>query len=1173
MTAAQVPDHSAGWPRAAAATPASAARLANAAMRCALRRAPCHPPTPAALWVCSHYSFLQAASSPAELVQRAQALGLAALGLADANTLGGVVQAHLAARNCGLPLLVGSHWRLRAPALPGGGFTLVAWAATRSGYAAISGWISALRQRHGDAAYPPPSADPQRLPLHADARDVPALPGCLLMAVPWAWALPLADPARWQQALAWLTGWLREHAAGRAWLGVSADGDWGDALWQRLLCEAARRGGVPAVAAPQVRLHVPEAQPLLDVMTAIRLQQPLAACGLAVSRHADACLWPRSRWARRFAPELLRETRRIAERCTFRLDSLRYEYPREIVPAGLPPSAHLRQLVQAGAAQRYPHGVPASVQAQLEHELALITELRYEPYFLTVYDVVRFAREHGILCQGRGSAANSAVCYCLGITEVDPAQHALLFERFISRARAEPPDIDVDFEHHRREEVIQYLYAKYGRQRAALAASLIRWRGRSAVRDVGKALGFVPQQVDTMARQCGHRDPAELADEDWRAAGLDPATPAVQRWRALAQALLGAPRHRSQHTGGFVLTRGSLTHTVPIVPAAMPGRTVIEWDKDDIDALGLLKVDVLALGMLTALRHALALASQRRGRPLTLADIPRDDPATLAMIQRADTVGVFQIESRAQMSMLPRLQPACFYDLVVQVAIVRPGPIQGGMVHPYLAARERARRGEPVVLPRPELAPALQRTLGVPIFQEQVMQIAMLAAGFSAEEADALRRSMGAWRRRGELQRFEQRLLQGMAERGYDPDFAQAIVRQIRGFGSYGFPESHAASFALLAYASAWLKCHEPEAFLAALLNAQPMGFYAPAQLVADARRHGVVVLPPDVTRSDWDCTLQPVAGDATGAADNTPACGAPRPAVRLGLRLVHGLGEATARRIVAARQCCPFSSLDDLAVRARLDRTHLHALAQADALRALAGHRRAQWWHVSAWQPPTALQAGAQPQDTADTALIKRTRTNEHSAPSPQVTMGPKPLADNRPPTTPAPDLPADGACPQSPTAAHVTEEWTPAPAPLAEAVWHDYAGLGLSLRAHPLALLRPHLPRGPWLRSDALRAQPHGRLLGTCGLVIARQRPATANGVLFLTLEDEAGCVPVIVWPTVQTRFAQALRHGQLLAIRGQWQRQGDGANAVCHLIAGHVLDLSAQLAHLRTASRDFR
>ena len=1077
---------------------------------------------PAALFTLSHFSFLRGAASPETLVRQAHALGYAALALTDDNTLGGVVQAHVAARACGLPLLVGSHWRVRWPVLPGGGFTLVAWAADRAGYGQLSAWISRLRQGQATAAngrerHTAVAADPQALPLHTDIDDVPDLPGCLLMAVPWAWALPSADDTAWATGLHALGGWLRERGADRGWLGITAEGRLEDAAWQRRLLAAAARAGVPAVAAPEVRMSHPGEQPLLDTLTAIRLQRPLAECGLALSANAEAHLWPAARWQRRFAPGLIEATRAIAQRCTFRLDELRYEYPPEIVPEGRSPAQHLRVLVEAGARQRYPQGTPAAVQAQIAHELALIGELAYEKYFLTVHDIVRFARERGILCQGRGSAANSAVCYCLGITEVDPARHPVLFERFISRARAEPPDIDVDFEHQRREEVIQYLYAKYGRERAALAASLIRWQGRSALRDVGKALGFAPDAVDALARQCRHQAPRDLAPEAVAAAGLRPDDPAVRRWLDLAQALVGAPRHRSQHTGGFVLTREPLTHTVPVVPAAMPGRTVIEWDKDDIDALGLLKVDVLALGMLTALHGALRLVSQRRGRPFTLADIPPHDDATFAMIQRADTVGVFQIESRAQMSMLPRLQPACFYDLVVQVAIVRPGPIQGGMVHPYLAARERQRRGEPLALPQAELRPALERTLGVPIFQEQVMQIAMLAAGFSAEEADALRRSMGAWRRRGELERFERRLLDGMAARGYAPDFAQAIVRQIRGFGAYGFPESHAASFALLAWASAWLKCHEPAAFLAALLNAQPMGFYAPAQLVQDARRHGVVVHPVDVRISDWDCTLE-------------PAHGAPDPAVRLGLRLVHGLGEAAGRRVVAARRECPWTDVDDLARRAALDRSALQALARADALRGLAGHRRRQWWAVSGWHAPLALERAA----TVPTIPAGMNGAHESNGP--------------------------DDA------------DWQPPPAPLGEEVWQDYAGTGLSLRAHPLALLRPRLPAAQWLPAQRLRTQPHGRLLGACGLVTARQKPATAQGVLFLTLEDETGTVPVIVWRRVQTRFRQALLQGRLLAIRGQWQRQGDGEHAVCHLIAGHVQDLSPWLGELAVASRDF-
>jgi error-prone DNA polymerase len=1071
---------------------------------------------PAALFTLSHYSFLRAASSPAALVQRAHALGYAALALTDDNTLGGVVQAHVAARACGLPLLIGCHWRLRHAALPGGGFTLVAWASDRRGYGEMSAWISRLRQQ--DRAQPAAALDPEALLLHGDADEMPELPGCLLMALPWDWARPLGDRNAWTQGLQALTRWLHARGPERVWLGVSASGRLDDAAWQQQLCAAARRSGLPAVAAPCLRMHAPDAQPLLDILTAIRLQRPLAACGLALSANADGYLWPRERWQRRFAPELLEQTQAIAQCCHFRLDELRYEYPDEIVPAGQTPTQYLRELVAAGARQRYPEGTPAAVRAQLDHELSLIAELRYEPYFLTVYDIVRFARERGILCQGRGSAANSAVCYCLGITEVDPARHALLFERFISRARAEPPDIDVDFEHQRREEVIQYLYAKYGRDRAALAASLIRWRGRSALRDVGKALGFSAATVDALARQCRHQAPQDLGPAEIAAAGLSAQDMRVQHWLQLAQALLGAPRHRSQHTGGFVLTRTALTHTVPVVPAAMPGRTVIEWDKEDIEALGLLKVDVLALGMLSAISGALRLVSAWRQRPFTLADIPPEDPATYAMIQRADTVGVFQIESRAQMSMLPRLRPACFYDLVVQVAIVRPGPIQGGMVHPYLAARERQRRGQAVELPHPALRPALARTLGVPIFQEQVMQIAMVAAGFSAEEADALRRSMGAWHRQGELQRFEQRLLSGMAERGYDAAFAQAIVRQIRGFGAYGFPESHAASFALLAYGSAWLKCHEPAAFLAALVNAWPMGFYAPAQLVQDARRHGVQVRPVDVSYSDWDCTLEP--------SDDDPAT----PAVRLGLRLVQGLGEASARRLLHARQQHPWTDVDDLARRAGLDRGSLQALARADALRSLSGARRQQWWAVSGWHPPLALER----------------------QPAPAV-------------APPAPTDDSDG--------------WAPPPATLAEDVWQDYAGTGLSLRAHPLALLRPRLssaaaPRAHrWLPASELSRQPHGRFVSVCGLVITRQKPSTANGVLFLTLEDETGTIPVIVWRAVQARHAQALRQGRLLAVRGQWQRQGEGSHTVGHLIAGHVQDLSSWLGELATTSRDFQ
>lgn len=1074
------------------------------------------PPTsaPVTLWAQSAYSFAQACALPEALVERAHAQGHAALALADACTLGGVVRAHVAARRLGLPFIVGAHWRLHHPALPGAGFTLVALAMNRAGHGAISDWISRLRQH--TAPLPPASGDPQQLPLHAAWADVPPLPGCALIALPWSWALPLAPRSQWLLALAGLAQGLRWRFGTRAWFGASADGWLHDDAWIALLTEAGHHYGVPVAAVPEVRMAEPGQQPLLDVLTATRLHRPLAEAGLALQRHAQAHPWTVRRWRQRYPAALRAEARRIAELCRFRLDELRYEYPPEVVPAGLTATQHLRALTLQGAAQRYPGGVPAAVQQQLQRELALIAELRYEAYFLTVHDIVRFARQRGILCQGRGSAANSAVCYCLGITEVDPARSQLLFERFISRARAEPPDIDVDFEHQRREEVIQYLYERYGRQRAALAASTITWQPASAVRAVGRALGMPAPAIERLARWCRRRAPADLPPEALQDAGLHHDAPPVQRWLALAEGLLDLPRHRGQHTGGFVLSRRRLTLTVPVVPAAMPGRTIVEWDKDDLEALGMLKVDVLALGMLSALRGALQLAGQWRGRTLTLADIPADDAATWAMIQRADTVGVFQIESRAQMSMLPRLRPACFYDLVVQVAIVRPGPIQGGMVHPYLAARARQRQGLALPLPHPSLAPALQRTLGVPIFQEQVMQIAMIAAGFSAEEADALRRGMGAWRRRGALAPFEARLRQGMAERGYAADFIERIVRQIRGFGDYGFPESHAASFALLAWASAWLKCHEPAAFLAALLNAQPMGFYAPAQLVQDARRHGVQVRAVDVTASDWDCTLEP-------PDDPTPG----QPAVRLGLRLVRGLGEAAARRLVAARRQQPFHDLDDLAARARLSRAQLRALAQADALAGLLGRRRWQWWHASGWQPPLPLAAASSS------------------------------------PAAAAP--PADACSPHRPRLPALPE------ATLAEEVWADYAALGLSLRAHPLALLRPHLPPG-CRRVSELANLRSGRRVQIAGLVTTRQRPATARGTLFLTLEDESGSVPVIVRAAVAERSEAVWRHGQLLVVTGRWQRLGSPPHAVAQLVAWRLSNASDLLHGLRSASHDF-
>ncbi len=842
----------------------------------------------------------------------------------------------------------------------------------------------------------------------------------------------------------------------------------------------------------------PSAQPLLDTLTAVRLGTTVEATGEALAQNREAYLHERSELARFYPPDLLAETLRIAGACSFSLEELRYEYPDELIPPGESPAPYLRRLTLAGATDRWPGGVPQRVMDLIEHELALIAELGYEPYFLTVYDIVAFARGRGILCQGRGSAANSAVCYCLGITEVDPARMQMLFERFISRERGEPPDIDVDFEHQRREEVIQYIYGKYGRDRAALAATVIRYRPRSAVRDVGKALGMAADQVDRLTRNIHWWDGREVQPERLREAGLDPSSPLVRRTLDLAQEALGFPRHLSQHVGGFVIARGELSRLVPIENAAMPGRSVIQWDKDDLDALGLLKIDCLALGMLTAIRRALDLINSYRGTALSVADIPAEDPAVYRMIQRGETTGVFQIESRAQMSMLPRLKPACFYDLVIEVAIVRPGPIQGDMVHPYLRRRQGL---EPVTYPSEAVREALGRTLGVPIFQEQVIKVATVAAGFSPGEADQVRRSMAAWRRRGGLEQFRERLVEGMLSRGYGRAFAEQIYTQILGFGEYGFPESHAASFALLVYVSAWLKHHEPAAFFAALLNSQPMGFYAPAQLVREARRQEVAVHGVDVRYSDWDCTLEPGSGPGR----------TPEPALRLGLRLVKGLSRAGAEHLVAARTADPWGSVTDLAERAGLDRGDLKALAAADALAGLAGNRRLAAWQVAGIAPPLPL------------------------APSP-----------SKPHTLPLLPPPTEG-----------------------EAVAGDYASLGLTLRRHPLALLRGHLSQRRLLCARDVGEVPAGTSVATAGLVINRQRPGTASGVIFATLEDETGFINLVVWSQVFERHRAALLGARLLGVEGEIQREA----GVTHLVARRLRDYSGLLGGLVTRSRDFQ
>ncbi|MFZ8889288.1 MAG: error-prone DNA polymerase, partial [Pseudomonadales bacterium] len=819
-------------------------------------------------------------------------------------------------------------------------------------------------------------------------------------------------------------------------------------------------------------------------------------------------------WAtlqRRYPPELLAETLHIADRCHFSLAQLRYEYPEELVPPGQTPSSHLRSLTFAGAAERWPSGIPDRVTGQLEHELTLIEALGYEYFFLTVYDIVAFARSEGILCQGRGSAANSAVCYCLGITEVDPSQSQLLFERFISKERNEPPDIDVDFEHQRREEVIQYIYRKYGRDRAALAATVIAYRLRSALRDVGKALGFEAAFIEKLARQARGWERSRGLPELFSACGADPRAPALRRYQALVTQLLGVPRHLSQHVGGFVISRGPLAELVPVENASMAERTVIQWDKDDLEALGLLKVDVLALGMLSALRRSLELLAPLREGPRSLADIPREDPDTYAMLQRGDALGVFQVESRAQLAMLPRLKPACFYDLVVEVAIVRPGPIQGDMVHPYLRRRQGL---EAVDYPNAAVREVLERTLGVPIFQEQVIKLAMVAAGFSGGEADALRRAMAAWKRQGGLSHFRDKLLRGMRERGHDEAFAERLFAQIQGFGEYGFPESHAASFAVLVYCSAWLKRHEPAAFYAGLLNSLPMGFYSADQLLQDARRHGLEIRPVDVQCSHWDYTLEP-SPQSPGPGQRGPGpwhydYASPQAALRMGLRQIKGLQRNSAERLIQARDTGgPFKSLSELRRRAQLDAGSLRCLAQGDALQALTGHRHQSHWARAALLPATPLLGDEAPRD--------------------EVSL--------RPPR-------------------------------LAESLRADYENLGTTLRPHPLALLRsrPRFQKLP--RAEDLRSLRNGRFLRLAGIVTGRQRPGTASGVLFLTLEDETGFINVIVWPRVLERFRAVVLGASLLYVKGVLQREGE----VIHVVGGAFFDESAQLADLPLKARDF-
>ncbi len=1038
-------------------------------------------PPYAELQCASNFSFLRGASHPEQLVARAAELGYTAIAITDECSVAGVVRAYGEAKRQGIALIVGSQFRVNDS--HGQSFRLIALAMNRDGYGNLCELITLARNRVDKGDYL----------LHVDDFSAPVpglehlrgLPGCIVLLAPeYCIAATTLQPQ---------AAWMRATFGERARVALTLLYRGHDERHKNTVLQVALTQGLRVTAAGDVCMHLRSRKRLQDVLTAIRIGEPVAHCGRGLFMNAEQHLRSRLRLANMLPQHTLDETVAIAAQCRFSLDELRYEYPDELVPSGHTPASYLREQTWTGARKRFPAGIPANVQQQIEHELQLIAQMQYEPYFLTVYDIVAFARSRHILCQGRGSAANSAVCYCLGITEVDPARGNLLFERFISKERNEPPDIDVDFEHQRREEVIQYIYQKYGRHRAALTGVVITYRPRSAIREAGKALGIDLQIIDQLAKSQRWWDSRENLRERFTECGLDPDSPVAQHWRQVAIELMGFPRHLSQHPGGFVIARDKLSRLVPIEKASMAGRSVVQWDKDDLDALGLLKIDILALGMLSALRRGLEFIAQQQGEPFELADIPAEDAATYDMISQADTVGVFQIESRAQMSMLPRLKPRTFYDLVIEVAIIRPGPIQGGMIHPYLRRRQGL---EPVTYPSEDVKAALSRTLGVPIFQEQVMQLAMLAAGFSAGEADQLRRAMAAWKRKGGLDKFHDKLVGGMLERGYTPEFAQALFSQIEGFAEYGFPESHAASFALLAYASAWMKRHHPAAFLAALLNSQPMGFYSPSQLVQDARRHGVEVRAVDVMNSDWEARLEPVEGQP--------------PAIRLGLNIVQSLTQQAGWRVEEARAVKPFSDLNDLALRANLSSTDLKALAAANALQTIAGHRREALWHAAVAAPGKGLlKAGASAPDAI---------------------------------ALPAPNE--------------------------AQQILADYRSIGLTLGRHPLALLREHLLQRRLLPASTLATFQQGQIARACGIVTVRQRPATAKGTVFVTLEDETGTVNVIVWPALVEQQRKELLHASLLAVYGIWQTE----NNVHHLIAKRLVDLSDLLGSLQTESRDF-
>jgi len=1040
-------------------------------------------PAYAELHCLSDFSFLRGASDAEQLFARAAQCGYDALAITDECSLAGIVRGLEASRATGLKLIVGSEFQLTD------GTRFVLLVETRAGYTQLCTLITRGRRAGTKGRYRLSRGD-----IEAEFQGQ--------VAGVFALWLPGPSPEAEEGA------WLRSVFCDRTHLAVELHRERDDTERLAALLSLSRTLDIPAVASGDVHMATRRERILQDTLTAIRHTMPIADCGEHLFRNGERHLRTRRALGNIYPGHLLQASVDLAARCVFDLDAgLGYRYPVELIPEGHTPASWLRKLVEEGIRDKWDaHGrvISPKVRADIEQELALIAELGYEAFFLTVQDVVQFARSQGILCQGRGSSANSAVCFALGITAVDPDENRLLISRFLSKARNEPPDIDVDFEHERREEVIQYVYAKYGRKRAALAATVIRYRGKSAVRDVAKAFGLPPDQIALLANCYGWGNGETPMEQRITEAGFDLENPLIVKILVLTGMLRNHPRHLSQHVGGFVISDAPLSQLVPIENAAMDDRTIIQWDKDDLETMRLLKVDCLALGMLTCIQKTLALVKGHRGRDYTIATLPNEDADTYDLIQIADTVGVFQIESRAQMAMLPRLKPATFYDLVIEVAIVRPGPIQGDMVHPYL----RRRQGhEQVTYPSEGVEQILGKTLGIPLFQEQVMEL-VIHAGYDADEADGLRRSMAAWRRGGDMEPHRMRIRRLMEGKGYASAFIDQIFEQIKGFGSYGFPQSHAASFAKLVYASCWLKRHEPAAFACGLLNAQPMGFYSPSQIVQDARRgslhrEAVAVLPVDVMHSDRDCTL---VGGRPWRSDVDHGT---QPDIRLGLRLVAGLSKDMADAIVAARARRPFSSVQDLCLRASLDEKARSVLAESGALISLAGHRNAARWAVSGIERQRPLLPGSPDEDTVEL---------------------PMPRAG--------------------------------------EDILSDYRSTGLTLGQHPMALLRAQMRERRIIGLRDLQQRRHGSGVHVAGLVTQRQRPGTAKGTIFVTLEDETGMINVIVWPHLALRRRRALLESRLLAVRGRWER----VDGVAHLIAGDLQDLSGMLGGMQLPSRDF-